>query len=285
MKNIEKTLKKIAELTPKKVIYPIELLKKHNMNISLDRVNLSYLIEGGEAGGYFHWLTLLAKHSDSKLIVELGNRYGTSTIALYHGLKTNQRLITLDTEHDQRYVTDLMFKDPRVKFIYGDCINLKSYLDSNESIPIDIDILFTDTIHFYEQVSSEFEVYEPLLSDEAIIIIDDIYLNDKGRFFYGTPHKKYDLSQLCHGSGFGVIHYIRPIEERNKTKEERIQIALLRSANVWERRYNNLNYHPRSMSKRIREIKTEQLKKFVKKMLGKNITNFAIKILSKLNIK
>jgi len=269
MKNIPEILKTIAELTPKGVVYPPRLLRNHNQDIELDKEVLKYLVQGGEAGGYYHWLTLLIQHSDAKLIVELGNRYGSSTIAMYHGLKTDQILMSLDIDKDQRYVTQEIFDSPKVKFIYGDCIDFNTYEQNNVSIPINIDILFTDTIHFYEQVSAEYEVYELLLSDEALVIIDDINLNDKRKFWDElTSHAKYDLTELCHASGFGAVHYIRPKSERMRTKEERIQIALQRSSTVWKNRFHKLNNEQSLLSQRINEIRKTQRKKWIKKAIA-----------------
>lgn len=268
MKNIPEVLKTLEELTPKGVVYPPRLLGKHNLSIELDSVVLKFLVDGGIAGAYYHWLTLLAQHSEAKLIVELGNRYGTSTIALYHGMKTDQTLVTVDTDKDQRYVPSEIFESPQVKFVFGDCIDLSIYEQNKTQIPFNIDILFTDTIHFYEQVSAEFEVYEPLLSDEALFVIDDININDKGKFWDElTSHTKYDLTQLCHGSGFGAIHYIRPQAERSRTKEERIQLALQRSSTRWKNRYLSLNNQADLLSKRFKEIRKKQRNRWIKKVL------------------
>jgi predicted O-methyltransferase YrrM len=165
MNNIAKLLECLKELTPKGVTYPDKLLAKHNPNVEFDKEVLKYLVQGGVAGAYYHWLTLLAQHSDAKTIVELGNRYGTSTIALFHGMKEDQKLITVDIEKDQRYVPSEIFESPQVQFVYGDCLDLSVY----EKIPLEIDILFTDTIHFYDQIRAEYLVYEPLLAVRLLL--------------------------------------------------------------------------------------------------------------------
>ena len=239
MKNVDTVLKAVEEsLTCNPVIYPLELLARHNISDPFDAELLSYLVDGGESGGYFHWLTRIAALSDAKLIVELGNRYGSSTVALYHGLKPDQTLITLDIAKDQRYVPDHIFEDARVKFVFGDCLDLNAYGDARTPIPVDIDIFWTDTIHYYEQVRDEFYVYEPPFADEALIAIDDIRLNDKGKFFEEVNYPKHDLTSLCHVSGFGAIHYVRPVSDRGKSHDSRIMEALARANRVWIRRAN-----------------------------------------------
>jgi len=230
-------LEQINALTPQGVKYPAALLEKFNDHDAFDREQKGYLVNGGEGGAYNHWLTLLAQHADARLILELGNRYGVSTLALYHGLPRETRLITVDTVKDQRYVPANIFNDPRVRFIFGDALDLSAYDRAGVDIPIDIDILWTDTVHFYDQVKSEFFVYEPLLADDCIIVIDDCYLNDKGKFFREAPYEKFDLAKLCHVNGFGVILYKRPEAERKQPATDRVRSAMMRSMETGYRRY------------------------------------------------
>lgn len=267
MKNIVETLAVLEKLTPMGVSYPPELLAKHNPQVPLDAACLSYLVNGGVAGAYFHWLTLLMKHLEPRLTVELGNRYGSSTIALFHGMASDQTLITMDIDHDQRYVPQKIMQSDQVKFVFGDCIDLNVYEENKIDIPIDIECLFTDTVHCYEQLSSEYQVYESLLADEAVIVIDDINLNDKRVFWEEVNcHSKYDLTDLCHGGGFGAIHYIRPVSERNRTKEERIQLALKRSSTIWKNRFLRLHDDPSVLLNRIREIRRKRNTKMLRRM-------------------
>src|ERR1019366_3231724 len=118
--------------------------------------------------------------------------------------------------------------------------DITAYQAAGLSVPLDIDILWTDTLHNYKQVANEFKVYEPLLADEAIIAIDDIHLNDKGRFFDEAPYAKRDLTALCHGSGFGVLHYVRPVSERGRSSQERVLESLRRSAHIGFENYWDL---------------------------------------------
>ena len=235
---IRDVLNTVNELTKRGVTYPPELLTAHDVRVPLAKECLGYLVEGIKIkAGYFHWLTFLARHSDAKLILELGNRYGSSTIALFHGLKQDQSLISMDIVKDQRFLPKTVVADKRVKLVYGDCLDLSAYCRHDLSIPVDIDILWSDTVHYYDQISAEFQVYEPLLADEAIVAIDDIRLNDKGKFFTEAPYEKYDLTDVCHGSGFGVIHYVRPLDQRGRSRQERINIALERSTEIITARY------------------------------------------------
>jgi len=208
------------------------MFQKMDLNISLDKEIFSYIQNGGDAGGYYHWLALLVRFMQPKCVLELGSRHGISTVMLYSELPSDGHLISVDIDQDQRFVPDEMWRDPRMQFVYGDCLDLNIY---RGFIPTNIDIFWTDTVHYYEQVRDEFDIYEPLLSDDSLIIVDDINLNDKRSFFDELPYEKYDLTQLCHSSGFGVIHYSR--KEKNKNNQEMRQIqAALRSAAIWKRK-------------------------------------------------
>ena len=279
MKNIQESLKTVMAATQnEQVIFPPQLLTKLQGKSAWDRLHHQFLVEArsGEAK-YMHFLVHLAKLTDAKLIVELGNRYGLSTIALYHGMKADQRLVTIDTVKDQRYVPAEIFKDPRVTFVYGDCMQFRAMQDANIEVPVDIDILWSDTIHYNEQVSSEYYVYEPLLADESIIVIDDVGVNDKGKFFAQVKFWKKDYRDL-HGSGYGIIHYKRPQSERGKTKQQRVDEALLRSSEVFERRWHK-NYDKLSDVKaRYKELKREELRETIKGIIGKRLMAFINKM-------
>ncbi len=132
-------------------------------------------------------------------------------------------------------------------------MDLNAYADSRTPIPVDIDIFWTDTIHYYEQVRDEFYVYEPLLADEALIAIDDIRLNDQGKFFEEAQYPKHDLTSLCHVSGFGAIHYIRPTSDRGKSHDSRIMEALARANRVWIRRVNQAQWKIDALRQELNE--------------------------------
>ena len=100
-----------------------------------------------------------------------------------------------------------------------------------------IDILFTDTIHFYFQLKDEFEIYQHLLADTALVAIDDIRTNDKGKFWAEVTHPKWDLTELCHHSGWGLFLYERKVP---KTREERWNSILEATSVIWERKYQEL---------------------------------------------
>ena len=204
-------------------------LRKENLakftDTQSDQECLSYI--NGTGGWYCKFLALLVNKLPLKNIVELGNREGMSTLSIYDGMSKDAHFKTVDISKDQRYCPNEMFLDPRVSFIFGDVCDLNIYKD----IPIDIDLLFSDTIHLDFQLRNEWSVYEPLLANSALFAIDDINLNDKRKLFDELPYAKWDLTKLCHGSGWGLVLY-----ERTEilTKEERIKKSLMAALKIWK---------------------------------------------------
>mgnify|MGYP003349096489 CR=1 FL=1 len=77
----------------KNIHYSEELINKFDKNIPFDLENYNYLINSSGKEGYFPWLSGIVKEYDAKITLELGNRYGCSTIALFSGMNEDQQLI------------------------------------------------------------------------------------------------------------------------------------------------------------------------------------------------
>jgi predicted O-methyltransferase YrrM len=207
-----------------------------------DREFLSYI--NGVGGNYPKFLALLVKYFNFKNIVELGNREGLSTLCIYEGMSPESRFVSVDLVKDLRYCPEVMFTDPRVEFVYGDVCDLEIFRDK---IMVDIDFLFTDTIHFDFQLRDEWSVYQHLLSDKSLVAIDDINTNDKRKLFDELQFKKWDLTEVCHVSGWGLFLFER---KKPMSKEERILNAYKASAKIWRRKYLELEREKDAAEKR-----------------------------------
>jgi len=164
-----------------------------------------------EQYGYFtnelqyRYLSESIKEYNPKLVVELGTRYGISALSFINESSKNNKIVSVDWLKQKNFVDKEILKNfPNLKFVIGNCLDLNIF----DQIPFNIDILFMDTEHTYNQVSKEFSVYENLLSDTALLIVDDINVNDKYKFFLKFNGKKKNLKRL-HGTGFGVLIYKR----------------------------------------------------------------------------
>ena len=186
----------------------------------------------GQGGYYLKFLPLLIAELKLANILELGNYAGASTVAMYAGMPAHSSMTTVDVVQDQRYFTNAMRADPRVHSVIGDVLDLSIY---GAEPPMDIDFLFEDTHHFYRHMRDIFDIYEPLLRDRALIAIDDINDNDKRKFFDEVPYPKWDLTELCHHGGWGLILYER---KEALDPQSRLSRAYRTAMQVWRRRHD-----------------------------------------------
>lgn len=233
--SIEEALKNIeGEIKSGSYKLPNNLLRKVDTSTELGKANLSYI--KGAGGYYYQLLPLLVRYLKPKNVLELGSFYGISTLMMYSELDASAKLTSLDIEKDLRYVPEEIFKDSRVKFVWGDDLNLNIF---KNNIPNDIDLIYIDTVHFDQQVRDEYSIYKNFLAQKALIIMDDIHLGDTGKLFEELPFIKWDVTKFYHHSGFGIILFERP-EDFPQDSKEAILKAALASAAIGHRKYNML---------------------------------------------
>ena len=158
--------------------------------------------------GYFSLLHNLTSNIEGT-IVELGNREGLGILSIYDALSENSELYTLDIVDDVRFINDKIKSDSRVK-ILNDFDALDSDRVSKTFEKKSISMIFLDTIHTYEQVLAEFQLWEPYMEDDCVMLIDDIRPSMEGRTKWRF-HKelnytyKYDVTEWAHNdTGYGV---------------------------------------------------------------------------------
>ena len=182
-----------------------------------------------ESGEYYTWLALATRVLKPKRILELGNYHGSSTIMIYSELTDKtEAFYSVDVVRDLAFVPKKIFSDSRMKFTFGNDLNLSIY---DESLPVNLDFLFIDTLHEYRQIRDEWKIYRNLCKPSAIVILDDILLNDMPRFWAELPYPKIDLSKDCHQSGFGVFIY-EPENEKTLNENERAKRAYIAAMEV-----------------------------------------------------
>ena len=158
--------------------------------------------------GYFSLLHNLTSNIEGT-IVELGNREGLGILSIYDALSENSKLYTLDIVDDVRFINDKIKSDSRVH-ILNDFNSLDANRIEKTFEKKSISMIFLDTIHTYEQVTQELELWGPYMKDDCVILVDDIcdYVpgNTKWKFHkeYIVSHK-YDVTKWAHNpTGFGV---------------------------------------------------------------------------------
>lgn len=132
----------------------------------------TYLLNKDGNHGYFALLHNIVSNVDG-VIVELGNREGMSTLAIYDALTPNSIFYSLDIVNDIRFVVEKVKTDKRVH-IDNDFNSLDSDRIKKQFQEKSISVIFFDTIHTYEQIKKEYEVWKPYLKDDCVLLVDDI---------------------------------------------------------------------------------------------------------------
>lgn len=175
---------------------------------------------------YYQWLALAVRLTKPALVVELGSGLGVSTLLMLAELSETARLVTCDVAPSLRFVPAEIMRDPRLRFCSGNDLNLSVFGDD---LPVGIDLLFVDTEHTFDQVSAEWRIYRHLCRQGALVILDDILIDDMPRFWDALLYPKLDLTTECHRSGFGVFRYQSDqAPSPSRAYREALQIA-------WER--------------------------------------------------
>ena len=203
-------------------------LKDFDLKNAFDLEQYNYLVHAP----YYKFLSECVKKYKPKLILELGTRHGLSAISFCQNKRKECKIISVDWVKQKNFADKAILKKfLNLSFIKGNCLDLTIF----KEIPFNIDLLFLDTEHTFDQVNKEFEIYKYLLSDKALVIVDDLNLNDKYKFFINFKGTKKNLTRI-HCNGFGLFIY----ERKNKlNKNER----LLRSLSNSIKALSSQNYY------------------------------------------
>ena len=150
---------------------------------------------------YYQWLACLVKFLQPKQIVELGAASGISTIMMLSELDKDAKLYSVD--NDPQIAWKWMSKDyPQLTKILSSDLDMEIWKD------IDLgktDLFFIDTIHLAHQLEEEIKLYSPYWKKGAIVVFDDIRLNDMFPVWESLNYDKVENTNPNHYSGFGFI--------------------------------------------------------------------------------
>lgn len=110
--------------------------------------------------------------SKPDVIIEIGNRYGGSTLALAHlcDLLKNGMVIGLDISHQN--IHESVLNHPRITLIEGDaCLSFEKV---RKLVPENAKILIIeDSAHTYENTLNVLNTYSPLIKKGEYFIVED----------------------------------------------------------------------------------------------------------------
>lgn len=175
----------------------------HHFDLVGDGQKLELLDKADHSNRYYQWLAGLVSVVKPKQIVELGAAAGISTAVMALFMPKNCKLYSVDI--DPSIAWKWMKQDyPNVTKILGDDLNMAIW-------PGDVDlgktdIWFIDSLHTYDQLSAELELYKPYFKRGAIVVLDDIRMKELEPIWEGLKYDKCETSTPNHHTGFG--HFI-----------------------------------------------------------------------------
>lgn len=190
----------LDELHQKACHYPLQEIVEMMRPVILNRDLLDTLTS---RRGYLHhpYLAALVAILEPKRVVELGTGDGASASFMMATLARDGVLVTIEVSDVADRHLESWRADPRLERIRG------NDLDSSVHGKIgEIDFLYIDAEHVYDQVSREWKIYFPKVVSGGTIAMDDIHLNDgMTRFWDEIGEVKLDTGKNIHGSGFGLV--------------------------------------------------------------------------------
>ena len=160
------------------------------------KVETDTVIVPGAPSHYYRFLYHLCQELKPKLSVELGTYRGFGSLCIGQG-NLDGKVITIDIAGLN--LTPEM-QNRNVEFWNCDSVSPIRPLEN-------IDLLFIDTMHDGVMCEREYRFWSPLMSDNGIVLFDDINLNKEMRDFWDRfdPNGiKFEIP--CHGdSGFGGV--------------------------------------------------------------------------------
>lgn len=141
-----------------------------------------------------------------KQVVELGGAMGTWAICCLHTLPEDSKLYSITLAENGKEFMFVVDKYPNFYPVIGDDLDLKNW----EGVDLAAtDVWYFDSLHEYEQLTKELELYSPFFKKGALLFFDDIHQNEGMEKAWKEIKKKYpehlDLSDPCHWTGWGAV--------------------------------------------------------------------------------
>lgn len=151
---------------------------------------------------YYQWLAVLTRLLKPKQVVELGAAAGVSTIMIATELPQDAKFYSVD--NDPQAWRWIIASYPQVTRILGSDLDMSIWPKDCDLAATDL--WFFDTNHTEEQLRKELELYSPHFNKGAVVVLDDIRLNDgMKRVWDELAYDKVENTNPNHYSGFGFF--------------------------------------------------------------------------------
>jgi predicted O-methyltransferase YrrM len=206
------------DLTEIQEMVPLAMQKPNTGDPWLDNRIQEDIPVIGHTQEYYVLFHMIAKRFLPGLTVELGSYWATAASA-FASPSLNNRVITIDIHREDQRARQ---KSVEAAAHYPNLTYLNGWtwdqwvVDEVKNTGRPIDILFIDAWHWYEHAIREWNLYSPILADEALVICDDIFdaagtTVDMSKFWeeVSSPYERFVNTGLHAWIPMGFIHFKR----------------------------------------------------------------------------
>lgn len=148
---------------------------------------------------YYGFLYHLAKNFKPQNMLEIGTFLGAGVLHLIEG-NPEAKIVCVDIELPRR---DLLETNPNITLIQGDSRSVVDQVAQHAPF----ELIFIDSHHAYEQTSRELALYKTMFAEGAVVLFDDIWINDGMRRFWDELEYPKMAMPALNKFGFGVKVY------------------------------------------------------------------------------
>ena len=160
----------------------------------------------------YQFSTCLVDLLKPKQIVELGGAMGAWSLCVLHSLPPESKLYSITVRENGKEFMFVVDKYPNFYPIIGDDLELSNWdkfrgKGSVNNVLSKTDIWYFDALHSYDHVTKELNLYSPFFKKDALLLFDDIHLNDEMERVWAEIQDKWetkDLTDPLHYTGWGI---------------------------------------------------------------------------------
>ena len=168
----------------------------------------------GHTQPYYILFWILAQEFNPKFAVELGSWRATASAHIASGAP-DAKVVTIDIHKDDQIAHQKILEAaahyPNLDFIHAWTWDA---VERVKAVGLPIDILYIDAWHEYQYVIKEWDLYKPLLADEALVICDDIF-DSRGttdymvKFWEELDYEKFLNTKVHPTIPMGFLKFVR----------------------------------------------------------------------------
>ena len=151
--------------------------------------------------GYYQFLPCLIDQTNPQQVVELGGAMGVSALMILSSLPSQSKLYSITLEEGGLEFSYITQQYQNFVPIVGNDLDLGVWPDMNLG---DTDIWFIDSLHTFDHLTKELNLYSPYFKEGAILLFDDIKMPELWPVWRDLPYDKVDMSILHQPSGYGM---------------------------------------------------------------------------------